>query len=157
MLGHLNLETTRGYVAVFEEDVVHHHQAHLARRRKLRPIEEYRPTSESEWREFEDHFDKRKVELGQCGRPYGTSCTHEHACIRCPMLRIDPKMLARLDDLENDLVDRRARAETEGWLGEIEGIDLTLTYLQDKREQAVRLTRKQPISLSSRAPATAST
>ena len=24
-------------------------------------------------------FDKRKVELGNCGRPYGTPCPHEHA------------------------------------------------------------------------------
>lgn len=157
LLGHLNLETTRGYVAVFEEDVIRHYQAHLARRRTLRPVEEYRPTSASEWREFEEHFDKRKVELGQCGRPYGTGCTHEHACVRCPMLRVDPKMLDRLGELESDLIARRARADDEGWLGEIEGIDLTLAYLQDKREQAVRLTRKQPISLGSRAPAPTST
>ena len=34
--------------------------------------------------EFEEHFDKRKVELGSCARPYGTPCQHEHACIRCP-------------------------------------------------------------------------
>jgi site-specific recombinase XerD len=37
LLGHLNLETTRGYVAVFNEDVVRHYQAHLARRRQMRP------------------------------------------------------------------------------------------------------------------------
>ncbi|GAA3618142.1 site-specific integrase [Nonomuraea rosea] len=37
LLGHLDLGTTRGYVAVFEEDLVRHYQAHLARRRKLRP------------------------------------------------------------------------------------------------------------------------
>jgi hypothetical protein len=38
-------------------------------------------------------------------------------------------MLARLDELEEDLTLRRARATTEGWLGEIEGIDLTPTFL----------------------------
>jgi hypothetical protein len=31
-----------------------------------------------------EHFDKRKVELGTCGRPYGTPCQHEHACIPRP-------------------------------------------------------------------------
>ena len=36
-----------------------------------------------------------QVELGQCGRPYATACEHEHACIRCPMLRVDPKMIDR--------------------------------------------------------------
>jgi hypothetical protein len=65
-------------------------------RRVGRPASEYRPVTDAEWDEFEQHFDKRKVELGQGGRPYATPCEHEHACIRCPMLRIDPKMIDRL-------------------------------------------------------------
>jgi integrase len=139
LLGHLNVETTRGYVAVFNEDVVCHYQTHLARRRQMRPQEEYRPVTEEEWREFEEHFDKRKLELGSCGRPYATPCTHEHACIRCPMLRVDPKMLDRLTEIETDLHARRKRAEEEGWLGEMEGIDLTLSFLNAKRAEAQRL------------------
>ncbi len=138
LLGHLDLGTTRGYVAVFEEDLVRHYQAHLARRRQLRPDHEYRASSDNEWREFEEHFDKRKVELGNCGRPYGTPCPHEHSCLRCPVLQVDPKMLPRLDELEADLHTRRDRARQEGWLGEIEGIDLTLTFLGQKREQTQR-------------------
>ena len=43
------------------------------------------------------------------------------------MLQIDPKMLPRLDKLKADLTARGQRAQQEGWLGEIEGIDLTLT------------------------------
>jgi hypothetical protein len=31
--------------------------------------------------EFEEHFDKGKVELVSCERPYGTPCRHEHACL----------------------------------------------------------------------------
>jgi hypothetical protein len=126
---------------VFEEDLVRHYQAHLARRRRHRPSDEYRPATPDEWAEFEEHFDKRKVELGSCGRPYGTPCQHEHACVRCPMLRVDPKMLARMDEIEADLLQRRARAEAERWLGEIEGIDLTLTFLHDKRREAQRVAR----------------
>ncbi|TLF72199.1 hypothetical protein FEK34_29490 [Nocardia cyriacigeorgica] len=34
---------------------------------------------------------ERKVELGSCGRPYGTGCQHEHACVRRPMLHVDPR------------------------------------------------------------------
>jgi Phage integrase family len=147
LLGHLNLQTTRGYVAVFDEDVVRHYVAFLAERRQLRPAEEYRQTTSREWDEFEEHFDKRKVELGACGRPYGTPCQHEHACVRCPMLRIDPKMLPRLEELEVDLLARRARAEAEGWLGELEGIDLTLSFLRDKRAEARRLSRVTPVHL----------
>jgi hypothetical protein len=141
LLGHLNVETTRGYVAVFEEDLVRHYQAFLDRRRSLRPSEEYRPATDAEWREFQQHFDKRKVELGSCGRPYGTPCVHEHACVRCPMLQVSPTMIGRLDELEADLIARRGRAHREGWRGEIEGLDLTLSHLRGKREQAHRLAR----------------
>lgn len=78
LLGHLNIQTTRGYVAVFDEDIVRHYVAFLDHRRELRPIEEYREATSEEWAEFDEHFDKRKVELGSCGRPYGTPCQHEH-------------------------------------------------------------------------------
>lgn len=138
LLGHLDLQTTHGYVTVFNEDVVRHYQAHLATRRAQRPTREYRPVATNEWDEFELHFDKRKVELGSCGRPYATPCEHEHACIRCPMLHIDPAMRERLEEIHTDLLARRAQAEAEGWLGELEGIDLTLRFLQDKQAQAQR-------------------
>ncbi|MFE4823847.1 tyrosine-type recombinase/integrase [Streptomyces sp. NPDC056704] len=42
LLGHLNIQTTRGYVAVFDEDVIRHYLAHLNERRQLRPNHEYR-------------------------------------------------------------------------------------------------------------------
>lgn len=74
--------------------------------------------------------------------PYATPCTHDQACIRCPMLHIDHKMIRRLDEIETDLVKRRERAEIEGWIGEIEGVDLTLTFLRSKRIGAVRLSRR---------------
>ncbi|WP_198165593.1 site-specific integrase [Nocardia fusca] len=147
LLGHLNLETFRGYVTVFNEDIVRHYQAHLDRRRQLRPDEEYRQITDTEWDEFQQHFDRRKVELGGCTRPYGSPCQHEHSCLRCPMLAIDPKMLPRLDEIEEDLQARRVRAERENWLGEVEGIDLTLTYLRQKREETKRLARVAPVGL----------
>jgi hypothetical protein len=55
------------------------------------------------------------------------------------MLQINPKMLPRLDELEADLLTRKVRAESEGWIGEIEGLDLTLTFLRDKRDQTRQL------------------
>ncbi|GAA1817614.1 site-specific integrase [Agromyces neolithicus] len=147
LLGHANLQTTRGYVAVFDEDVVRHDQLHLARRRQLRPKDEYRDATNAEWQEFEEHFDKRKVELGACGRPYGTPCAHEHACVRCPMLHVEPQMVDRLDDIETDLIARQQRAESEGWRGEIEGIEVTLDHLRTKRERARRLGSIGPVAL----------
>jgi hypothetical protein len=63
------------------------------------------------------------------------------------MLRVGPKMLARLDEIDTDLLTRRARAETEGWLGELEGIDLTRNFLRTKRNEAVKLLRTRPVDL----------
>ena len=63
------------------------------------------------------------------------------------MLNINPKMLPRLAEIEDDLLARRSRAEREGWLGEVEGIDLTLTLLRQKRDQTQRLARIAPVEL----------
>ncbi len=95
VLGHDNLNTTQGYVAVYDHDVIEHHRAFIARRRQQRPSAEYRDVTDAEWDGFLAHFEKRKVELGTCGRAYATPCVHEHACIRCPLLRPDPKQLER--------------------------------------------------------------
>lgn len=147
LLGHLNLQTTQGYVAVFAEDIVKHYQEFLNHRRTLRPEGEYGDVTPEEWAEFEEHFDKRKVELGNCARPYGSPCQHEHACIRCPMLQVNPKMLPRLAEIEKDLLLRRKRAEDEQWLGEIEGIDLTLTFVRTKQADAAKLMRRTSVDL----------
>ena len=63
------------------------------------------------------------------------------------MLHVDPAMLTRLDELETDLVDRRARAQREGWLGEVDGVDVTLRSLQQKRDQTRRADRVTALTL----------
>jgi integrase len=56
ILGHADLGTTMGYAAIYSEDVVSHHRAFIARRRALRPGEEYRDLSPEEWDQFLHHF-----------------------------------------------------------------------------------------------------
>jgi hypothetical protein len=73
------------------------------------------------------------------------------------MLQASPKMISRLDDLETDLINRRARAETEGWRGEIEGIDLTLTLLRTKRDVTGRRLRRPAVNLGIPLPRTTTT
>jgi hypothetical protein len=63
------------------------------------------------------------------------------------MLQINPTMLPRLDELEEDLIHRREQATARGWLGELEGLDLTLTFLRDKRHEAQRLNRTGVVAL----------
>lgn len=141
LLGHLSLETTRGYVAVYPDQVIQHFQSFITRRRVERPSDEYRDPTTGEWNDFGEHFDLRRVELGDCARPYGTPCVHEHACVRCPMLRVAPDQLDRLVELENDLHRRIALATARGWLGEVAGLETTLIHVVQKKDQVVRLTR----------------
>ncbi|MFI8007865.1 hypothetical protein [Streptomyces sp. NPDC086010] len=63
------------------------------------------------------------------------------------MLQVNPKMISRLDDLRADLVARLAHAQTEGWAGEIEGLDLTLQLLRAKCQDAQLLAHRPPIEL----------
>jgi integrase len=49
LLGHLDLNTTEVYVDVYDDQVVRHVQAYVARRRATRPSEEYREPTRSEW------------------------------------------------------------------------------------------------------------
>ena len=78
LLGHTNINTTQAYIAVFDEELVRSYRAFLDKRRSLRPEAEYRQPTDQEWGDFQQHFQVRKLELGECGRPYGSPCKHEH-------------------------------------------------------------------------------
>lgn len=132
LLGHASLDTTQVYLAVFQEDLIRTYRSFLTRRRDERPSEEYREPTEQEWTEFQQHFQARKLELGECGRPYGSPCSHEHACIRCPMLRVDPRQQERLTQIMRNLTDRIHEATMNGWLGEAQGLETTLKAARAK-------------------------
>jgi integrase len=139
VLGHRALDTTRGYAAVYPEEVIRHYQAFILERRATRPSKEYRTPTDDEWAEFEQHFTLRKVAYGNCDRPYGSPCAHEHACVRCPMLRPEPSRLPLMRELETNLTERIDQARARSWLGEVEGLQQTLMALRDKTQQAERL------------------
>ena len=138
--GHRDINVTMGYKAVYPEEVINGHRAFIARRRALRPSEEYRTPKEEEWEEFLGHFERRKVSLGTCGRSYATPCIHEHSCIRCPLLRPDPAQRGRLAEVCDNLVSRIAEARREGWLGEVEGLQISLAAARGKLTQLDELT-----------------
>ncbi|HCU93263.1 MAG TPA: site-specific integrase, partial [Actinobacteria bacterium] len=129
--------------AVYPEEAINGHRAFLARRRALRPSGEYRMPTDDEWEEFLGHFQRRKVALGDCGRAYGTSCIHEHSCIRCPLLRPDPAQRPRLAGLCGNLQARIDEAQREGWLGEAEGLKVSLAAARQKLAQLDDLARRR--------------
>jgi integrase len=133
--GHQDISVTMGYKAVYPEEAIRAHLAFLARRRALRPTEEYRVPTDEEWQQFLGHFQRRKVSTGTCGRAFGTPCIHEHACIRCPMLWPDPAQRDRLAEIRDNLTARIAEAEQQGWLGEVEGLQVSLAGATEKLAQ----------------------
>ncbi|HZO65266.1 MAG TPA: site-specific integrase [Kribbellaceae bacterium] len=145
--GHTTVDTTMGYAAIYPEDVIAHHRTFIARRRAQRPSEEYRDLTAQEWDEFLAHFELRKVALGTCGRDHGTPCAHENACVRCPLLRVDPAQIPRLQGIHANLVDRLQEAKEQGWLGEVAAIETTIAAATQKltamRESTVRRTTVQ--------------
>ena len=133
--GHRDINTTMGYKAVYPEEVINGHRAFIARRRALRPCEEYRTPTDAEWAEFVGHFQRRKVAIGDCGRSYDTACIHEHSCLRCPLLRPDPAARARLEEIRDNLLARIAEAESHRWYGEAEGLKVSLAGANAKLAQ----------------------
>ena len=73
-----------GYKAVYPEEAINDHRAFIARRRALRPSEEYRTPTDDEWEEFLGHFERRKVALGDCGRAFGTPASMSTAASGAP-------------------------------------------------------------------------
>jgi integrase len=133
--GHASIQTTLGYKAIYPAEAIEAHRAFIARRRATRPGEEYRTPTDEEWDAFLAHFEKRKVSIGTCARAYATPCVHEHACVRCALLRADPAQRARLEEIRDNLHARIAEAEREGWLGEVEGLKVSLAGAEDKLTQ----------------------
>lgn len=107
----------------------------LPQLRTTQQPQEYRTPTDQEWEEFLGHFERRRVALGDCGRAYGTSCIHEHSCLRCSLLRPDPAQRPRLLEIRDNLTDRINEARQQRWLGEVEGLKVNLTAANIKLAQ----------------------
>jgi hypothetical protein len=95
-----------------------------------------RTASGEEWAEIENHFLLRKVPLGDCHRPYGTPCVHEHACTRCRFLQVDPAQLPRIEDMTRNAQERLTEARDRAWLGEVAALEESLEHLRQRRDEA---------------------
>ncbi|MFE5714456.1 hypothetical protein ACFQ7J_27035 [Streptomyces sp. NPDC056501] len=54
------------------------------------------------------------------------------------MLWPDPAQRARLVEIRDNLIARIGEAEREGWLGEVEGLHISLAGAEDKLGQLTR-------------------
>jgi hypothetical protein len=136
------------YVAVYTEEVIRHYRTFTDQGRARRPRDEYREPTDAEWTEFRDHFQLRKVALGTCERPYGTPCQHEHACIRCPVLRLDFAQVPRLLQIEINTRERLNEAHRMQWLGEAAALEESLRHISGKKQQVERLRQRTELGES---------
>lgn len=148
LVGHKNLDVTSAYTAVYQTDVFEAYDRFIGHRRQLRPGEEYREPTQQEWNEFVEHFGQRKIALGSCHRPYGSACSHEHACIRCDFLQVDPQQAGRLADIRTNLQAQLQEAERNQWLGDVDQLKLTIKHADRKTAQLRRLTPLHDAELS---------
>ena len=109
-----------------------HHRAFIARRRALRPGEEYRDLTPGEWDQFLHHFELRKVALGVCTRDFGTPCAHEHSCVRCPQLRPDPGPGTKADRDPRQPSSPHRRGPPRGLARRVAGLEATLEAAKQK-------------------------
>jgi hypothetical protein len=56
----------------------------------------------------------------------------------------DPAQRTRIVEIRDNLIDRIAEADREGWLGEVEGLNISLAGANDKLAQ---LDRRSPTTL----------
>lgn len=144
IVGHNNIEVTRAYTAVYQKDVFDAYEHFINNRRLARPSAEYHEPTQTEWDEFIEHFGQRKIALGNCHRPYGSDCAHEHACIRCDLCQIDPSQSGRLDEIRDNLRLQVEEAQRNRWLGDVAQLRLTIQHAAQKAEQLMVRSRGNP-------------
>ena len=151
--GHRDINTTMGYKAVYPDEAINAHRAFIARRRALRPSEEYRTPTDEEWDEFLGHFERRKVSIGDL-RPRVRHALHPRARLHpLPAAAARPRRNAhRLAEIRDNLAARIAEAEREGWLGEVEGLKVSLAGANDKLAQIDQLIASRTTPSSSASP-----
>lgn len=80
---------------------------------------------------------------GDLRAPLRTPCKREHACIRCPVLQMDPNQRPRLIEIIQNLRERITEARGNGWLGEVEGLQVSFDAAMGKLNS---LKRAQPMA-----------
>ena len=65
------------------------------------------------------------------------------SCLRCPLLRPDPAQRQRLTQIRASLLARIAEAEASNWLGEAEGLKVSLAGADQKLAQMDQITAQR--------------
>lgn len=83
----------------------------------------------------------------------GTAPRFREAYVRCSLLRPDPAQRHRLEEIRPNRLDRFAEAEREGWLAEVEGLQVSLAGADDKLTQITASLRRTAYAVQLGMPA----
>jgi integrase len=100
------------------------------------------PAASAEWVKHNLNRVRDSLPNGYCGRPAQQDCPHPNACVRCPLLRVDPAQVPRLEEIHANLGDRLQEAKEQGWLGEVAAIEATLAAAAQKLQAMRDLTTR---------------
>ncbi|GAA1340156.1 hypothetical protein GCM10009647_083720 [Streptomyces sanglieri] len=70
------------------------------------------------------------------------------ACVRCSLLQPEPYQRDRLIEIRDNLLDRIAEAQHEGWLGQVEGLEISPAGAEEKLTQPDAALKPSVIHLS---------
>ena len=139
--GHQDINVTMSYKAVYPEEAIQAHLAFLARRRACGPPSEYRVPTDAgmariprPFRAAKGRHRNMRARLRDPLYPRAQLLALQHA------LAI-PAQRHRIAEIRDNLIARIAEAEREGWLGEIEGLKISLAGANDKLAQIDRRAR----------------
>jgi hypothetical protein len=128
---------------IYPEDVVAHHRDFIARRRALRPAEEYRTLTAEEWDQFLQHFELRRSRSARAPAILALLVSMS-TCVRCPLLRPDPDQMPRLVEIRDNLKARIAEANTTVGSAKSPALHGTLTAAEQKLDAMRQLADRHP-------------
>ena len=128
--GHRDINTTMAYKAVYPEEAINGHRAFIARRRALRPSEEYRAPTDQEWRNSSATSNIANSRWAHAAAP--TPRLHPRArLLTMPAPSPGPHRASPPRRIRDNLIARIEEARDEGWLGEVEGLQISLARPPD--------------------------
>ena len=136
--GPRDINVTLCYKAPYPDEAIQAHLAFLARRRALRPTEEYRAPTDAEWEEFLATLNAANSPPASAAAPSAPPASTSTPACATPCTGPTPPSGPASPRSADNLIARIAEAERKGWLGETEGLKISLAGAEDKLAQIDR-------------------
>ena len=132
LLGHASVTTTEAYLAVFQDDLIRSYRAFLNGRRAARPARGVPRAHRRRVARVPAALHRAQGGTRRMRPALRNALPARAACVRCPMLRVSPRQRPRLAEIIRNLTERVAEARANGWLGEVQGLQVSLAKAKEK-------------------------